>query len=521
MSAPGLVLSQRYRLRSRIAVGGMGEVWSADDVRLARLVALKILRPELTGDPEFVDRFRTEARITASLNHPGIAAVYDYGEITGGRDQLVGPYLGGTAYLVMELIAGESLSAVLARAGRLSPGRTLDVLDQTGRALQAAHSRALVHRDIKPGNLLITPVGQLKVTDFGIAKVAHQVPVTRTGMVMGTAQYISPEQASGREAVPASDVYSLGVVAYECLAGTLPFPNENAVAMALAHVREAPRPLPADVPPVVAALVMRMLAKDPAARFPDGGSLSREVARLRAPAAGRSVNDRSSAPPRVVPAGRPPASRAPSAALSGPRSVTGSRRPPTATRVQPVQSGPRPAPAAQDRRAVATATPPRPVQQGFVPQPPIAQRGVVAPGRRTGLSILIALLVLLARGRAVARPAPGLRRPARRRGDHRSSGRSARRAGGRPRMTPNRTPPTTKAPAPRRHGATNQLGQMAHSATPAVGRPGSWNSPSNRKAARCILRRAKGSAQHHHDRWRPCSRAAGQTAASTGNKGRQ
>ena len=132
MSAPGLLLSQRYRLRSRIAVGGMGEVWSADDVRLARIVALKILRPELTGDPEFVDRFRTEARITASLNHPGIASVYDYGEVNSGPHQLLGgPYLGGTAYLVMELIAGESLSAVLARAGRLSPGRTLDVLDQT------------------------------------------------------------------------------------------------------------------------------------------------------------------------------------------------------------------------------------------------------------------------------------------------------------------------------------------------------------------------------------------------------
>ena len=173
----------------------------------------------------------------------------------------VGPYLGGTAYLVMELIAGESLSSALTRTNRLSAVRTLDVLDQTGRALQHAHARSLVHRDIKPGNLLITPGGQVKITDFGIAKVAHQAPVTRMGMVMGTAQYISPEQAAGQEAVPASDIYSLGVVAYECLAGTLPFPNENAVAMALAHVRDAPRPLPPDVPPVVAGLVMQMLVK--------------------------------------------------------------------------------------------------------------------------------------------------------------------------------------------------------------------------------------------------------------------
>ena len=191
MLTPGLLLSDRYRLGHCIAVGGMGEVWAADDIRLARTVAVKILRPELTGDPEFVDRFRTEARTTAALNHPGIAAVYDYGEVGTGDHR--GHH---TAYLVMELIAGESLSAVLDRMGRLSTARTLDVLDQTGTALQVAHARSLVHRDIKPGNLLITPGGQVKITDFGIAKVAHQAPVTRTGLVMGTAQYISPEQAT-------------------------------------------------------------------------------------------------------------------------------------------------------------------------------------------------------------------------------------------------------------------------------------------------------------------------------------
>jgi len=227
MLTPGLLLSDRYRLNRCIAVGGMGEVWAADDIRLVRVVAVKILRSELTGDPEFVDRFRTEARITASLNHPGIASVYDYGEVATGGD----PRRRNTAYLVMELIAGESLSAALARMHRLSASRTLDVLDQAGRALQVAHARSLVHRDIKPGNLLITPGGQVKITDFGIAKVAHQVPVTRTGLVMGTAQYISPEQATGHNAVPASDIYSLGVVAYECLAGRLPFPGENAVAV--------------------------------------------------------------------------------------------------------------------------------------------------------------------------------------------------------------------------------------------------------------------------------------------------
>jgi serine/threonine-protein kinase len=390
MSAPGLLLSGRYRLGQRIAVGGMGEVWSADDIRLARVVALKILRPELTGDPEFVERFRTEARITAALNHPGICAVYDYGEVTSGA----GPYLSGTAYLVMELIAGESLSTVLARAGRLSAPRTLDVLEQTGRALQEAHARSLVHRDIKPGNLLITPGGQLKITDFGIAKVAHQAPVTRMGMVMGTAQYISPEQASGREAVPASDIYSLGVVAYECLSGGLPFPNENAIAMALAHVRDQPRPLPPDVPPAVAALVMQMLVKDPAARFGNGAALAQAVGQVRSGSTGTgSYRSRpaASAPTRVAPM-----------VTSAPGRTSG-RVPapaPPATRVQPT---PVHLPDAQPGQ-LATSRPSYPGGQQGAPAgygPPVtggSQPAVRQTRRRTGLSVLLAVTVLVLAG---------------------------------------------------------------------------------------------------------------------------
>jgi len=393
MSAPGLVLSNRYRLGHRIAVGGMGEVWSADDTRLARVVALKILRPELTGDPEFVERFRTEARITASLNHPGIAQVYDYGEVIGGA----GPYLTGTAYLVMELIAGESLSAVLARTGRLSAARTLDVLDQTGRALQAAHSRSLVHRDIKPGNLLITPGGQLKITDFGIAKVAHQAPVTRMGMVMGTAQYISPEQAAGQEAVPASDIYSLGIVAYECLAGVLPFPNENAVAMALAHVRDAPRPLPPDVPPAVATLVLQMLVKDPAARYPNGAALAQAIAQVRGGArAGRPGGPAQPTRTRAVPV-----------VAAGPAAVAGHPVPaptggptrvaaqPPATRAQPVSAGRPNVPTGNPGYAPGTATAHRSQQGGLPPISRPARPAGRATGRRTGLSILLALTVLV------------------------------------------------------------------------------------------------------------------------------
>ena len=370
MTAPGVTLSQRYRLTHRIAVGGMGEVWAADDTRLARVVAIKILRPELTGDPEFLGRFRTEARITASLNHPGICAVYDYGEISGTDH-----YLAGTAYLVMELISGESLSSVLNRLGRLSVGRTLDVLEQTGNALQQAHARALVHRDIKPGNLLITPGGQVKITDFGIAKVAHEAPVTRSGMVMGTAQYISPEQAAGREASPASDIYSLGVVAYECLAGRLPFHSDNTVAIALAHVREAPPPLPDDVPPAVARLVMTMLAKDPAARFANGALLARAAAELRA-GGGRDL----AAP-------RPPAPRPTLVAPAVPAEV--------APRPRPTRSAARPVPAVP----AGPAVPPRSAQVVRpVAPPPAAVPRSAASGRRTGLSVLLAVLVVVLAG---------------------------------------------------------------------------------------------------------------------------
>ncbi|MDQ6658989.1 MAG: serine/threonine protein kinase [Actinomycetota bacterium] len=279
---PGLVLSDRYRLTARIAVGGMGEVWSADDTRLHRPVAVKILKSELTSDPEFVDRFRTEARITAALNHSGIASVYDYGEVASIAS---GPE--DTAFLVMELVTGEPLSAVLARAPRIAVPRLLDLLEQTGRALQAAHNRQLVHRDIKPGNILITPAGQVKITDFGIAKVAFQVPITKGGMVMGTAQYLSPEQAAGHAAVPASDVYALGIVAYECLAGARPFNAESPIAVAMAQVNDAPPPLPPDIPPPVTALVMRMLDKDPRKRFEDGAAVADAVAAVRS---GRAVS---------------------------------------------------------------------------------------------------------------------------------------------------------------------------------------------------------------------------------------
>jgi eukaryotic-like serine/threonine-protein kinase len=253
------LLAGRYRLTDRIAAGGMGEVWRGEDVLLNRAVAVKLLPTGRAGDESFLARFRAEARYSASLSHPGIARVYDYGESAEF----------GGAYLIMELVQGEPLSAILARAGRLSPDATLDIVAQAARALDAAHQAGIVHRDIKPGNLLVAAGGTTKITDFGIAtavRAAQASHLTETGMVMGTAMYVSPEQATGAPVDDSSDIYSLGVVAYECLAGHVPFMATEPLAIAYAH-KHAPVPaLPPDVPPPVADLVYDMLAKTPAGR---------------------------------------------------------------------------------------------------------------------------------------------------------------------------------------------------------------------------------------------------------------
>jgi eukaryotic-like serine/threonine-protein kinase len=253
------LLAGRYRLTGRIAAGGMGEVWRGEDELLNRPVAVKLLPTGRAGDEAFLARFRAEARYAASLSHPGIARVYDYGESAEF----------GGAYLVMELVNGEPLSAILARAGRLSPDATLDIIGQAARALDAAHQADIVHRDIKPGNLLVAAGGTTKITDFGIAtavRAAQASHLTETGMVMGTAMYVSPEQATGAPVTASSDIYSLGVVAYECLAGRPPFTANEPLAIAFAHKHDPVPPLPPDVPQPVADLVYDMLAKTPDGR---------------------------------------------------------------------------------------------------------------------------------------------------------------------------------------------------------------------------------------------------------------
>lgn len=264
-----LVLGGRYTLTERIAFGGMGEVWMAHDTVLRRGVAVKILKPELLGSAEFVERFRAEARHSAALTNVGIASVFDYGEDESG------------AFLVMEFVPGEALSGVLARTPVPPLAMTLSVLAQTAQALAAAHAGGVIHRDVKPGNLMILPDGSVKVTDFGIARAIDAAPLTVTGQVVGTPQYMSPEQASGQQITPSTDLYSLGVIGFEMLAGRRPFSGESSLAIALAQVNEPPPPLPATVPMAVRQLIERLLSKRPVDRPASAAALAAEIRRLQ------------------------------------------------------------------------------------------------------------------------------------------------------------------------------------------------------------------------------------------------
>ncbi|MFC7274467.1 protein kinase [Paractinoplanes rhizophilus] len=307
MLTPGVVLSDRYRLTQRIAAGGMGEVWRGVDLLLHRGVAVKVLLPTLMADGEFIARFRREARVMAALRHPGIVQVYDYGEnasVDGRR----------LDYLVMEYIDGTPLSKRIEAAGRLPVAETMTIVGQVADALQVAHDAGIVHRDVKPSNLLVRPGGAIVLVDFGVARSAGVEGLTSTNVVLGSAHYMAPEQAEGKPLDGATDVYALGAVAYCCLAGRPPYVGDHPLQVLAQLVTAEPPTLPVEVPPQAAAVVMRALAKDPAHRFPSAAAFA---------TAARAVPHVTQSPPPGAAAGfgatRPTApQRGPAAPQRGP-----------------------------------------------------------------------------------------------------------------------------------------------------------------------------------------------------------
>src|ERR1700734_701386 len=275
----GTVIDGRYRVSARLGSGGMADVYLAHDTLLGRQVALKLLHHRFAEDQEFVERFRREASSAAGLSHPNVVAVFDRGEWDG------------TYYIAMEYLPGRSLKAVVREHGPLSPSDATDIVVQILLAVRFAHRRGIIHRDIKPHNVILDEEGRAKVTDFGIAR-AGASDMTLTGSIMGTAQYLSPQQAQGHVVSGASDLYSIGVILYELLTGVVPFDGETAVAIAFKQVSAQPRP-PSEanpaVPPALDAVVLRAMAKDPAQRYADAdefiAALQRERQALPASAA--------------------------------------------------------------------------------------------------------------------------------------------------------------------------------------------------------------------------------------------
>src|SRR5271168_5417614 len=264
--------SNRYQVTHLIARGGMAMVYRAQDTLLNRAVALKILYPELSADPAFVERFRREAQAAANLSHPNIVPVFDWGQDSG------------TYFIVMEFIDGRPLSSILKTAGSLSAERTADVGAHVAAALGYAHKHGVIHRDVKPGNVLITDEGQVKVTDFGIARAINtEESLTQTGAVMGTATYFSPEQAEGIGVDARSDIYSPGVVLFEMVCGRPPFLGESPVAVASKHVRDhppAPRELNPSIPPTFEAIILKAMAKNPDHRYATAEDLRADLLRF-------------------------------------------------------------------------------------------------------------------------------------------------------------------------------------------------------------------------------------------------
>ena len=268
------VYSGRYELQRKVARGGMADVFLSRDLLLDRPVALKVLFPAFASDPAFVQRFRREAQSAARLNHPNVVSVFDWGQE------------GSTYFIVMEFVEGQSLAQVLRESGRMEPDRAATIAADVADALAFAHEHGVVHRDVKPGNVMLTRAGHVKVADFGIARaVSTAENLTQTGTVMGTATYFSPEQARGGAVDPRSDVYSLGVVLYEMLTGTPPFTGDNPVSVAYKHVQELPAPprqLREDIPEGLEAIVLKAINKNPANRYATAGEMRADLRRYLA-----------------------------------------------------------------------------------------------------------------------------------------------------------------------------------------------------------------------------------------------
>jgi eukaryotic-like serine/threonine-protein kinase len=267
----GRVFNRRYRLKEKIGSGGMAEVYLADDLQLNREVAVKVLHAQYAADPAFIQRFRQEAQAAANLNHPNIVNIHDWGNE------------GDLYYIVMEYVEGQDLKDILRSSGRLPPERAAEIAAEVCAALQFAHRNNLVHRDIKPHNIIITGTGQVKVMDFGIAREGNGGGITQTGMIMGTPQYISPEQAQGLAVDGRSDIYSLGIVLYEMLAGQVPFDDPSPVAVTYKQVREDATPpsvINPEIPATLESIVMKAMSKNPANRFQSAQEMKADLLRF-------------------------------------------------------------------------------------------------------------------------------------------------------------------------------------------------------------------------------------------------
>ncbi|GIE76225.1 putative serine/threonine-protein kinase PknA [Actinoplanes philippinensis] len=310
MLSAGSLLDNRYRLDDRVATGGMGDVWRGTDVVLGRTVAVKVLRTAMLEDPEFAARFYGEARMMAAFRHPGVVEVYDY----ASDGDYEGPEK--VAYLVMAFVEGDPLSSRV-KEGPIGVAETMAIVAQAADALHAAHENGIVHRDVKPGNLIVKPTGAVILVDFGVARSTAMTSVTGLNAIVGTALYMAPEQVAKGNLTPATDIYALGAVAYHCIAGRPPFDGDNALQVALRHLEDDPDPLPDHVPYEVRELIARAMAKQPADRFQSAAEFAEAAFAVAGPIDWKRLTGTSmTAPvsPARVPSGAYPAARYPSGA---------------------------------------------------------------------------------------------------------------------------------------------------------------------------------------------------------------